>query len=230
MDLKPCFGHPFLEPIPPSPEQVDPCPGPHLEIFKPSRLVKIHLRRQSSLVDAFEKDGYIVRDRETYKERRGILAHSKTARNYDTGEPKTVLYVEGNAFERGYLIGLLAADKVERMVTDYVDNIIPSMLNAQFKPWRLRKLKRLLMNLMKARCVATYDRDLTRGDLPEYFRNEMHGIAMAGSSNNSISGNTCTNNHYGINVTGSSDSDISGNTCSSSKYGIYVYRASNNIF
>ena len=53
----------------------------------------------------------------------GVLAVSRTAKNGVTGEPKKAIYVEGDNFQMGYLLGLLAEADVSRMTTEFAHNI-----------------------------------------------------------------------------------------------------------
>lgn len=60
-----------------------------------------------------QKDGWI-----------GILAEHRSARNRRTGRPKRAYYIEGDAWHRGYLLGLLAEEDVSRMTGEFLKNVI----------------------------------------------------------------------------------------------------------
>ncbi len=45
------------------------------------------------LIKAFARDGYQVDTVKKFQNKRGILAKSIGTQNYETGEPKTVLYI-----------------------------------------------------------------------------------------------------------------------------------------
>ena len=58
--------------------------------------------------------------------------------------------------------------------------------------------------------------------------NNYHGIELSGPSNyNSVSGNTITNSYYGIELSGSSNNSMSGNTITNNYYGIALWYSSN---
>jgi parallel beta-helix repeat protein len=75
------------------------------------------------------------------------------------------------------------------------------------------KIANLQVDGNKASFTSTYNR----------------GIILNSSSNNTITGNTCNNNHNGINVSSSSNNTVNGNTCNNNNdRGIYLYSSSNN--
>lgn len=60
--------------------------------------------------------------------------------------------------------------------------------------------------------------------------NNYYGIYLYSSSNNTVSGNTCSNsNDHGIYLRSSSNNTLSNNTCSSNSKGILLWSSSNNI-
>ena len=67
------------------------------------------------------------------------------------------------------------------------------------------------------------------GNKSVYISFSSYGIYLSGSSNNTITGNTCNNNDYGIYLSGSNNNTITGNTCNNNNsYGIYLSGSSNN--
>ncbi len=134
-------------------------------------------RSDRALSAAFEADGYVVRQIERYGGHRGILARSR-------GDPdRSVIYVEGPAFVRGCLIGLLAGDKVERMAGQFVDNVVPAFVAPSlFRPFRFGRLKRRLMDILRDRCIRTHYRHPQ--DIPRYLKEEMKGIAAGCKARN----------------------------------------------
>lgn len=126
------------------------------------------------LIKAFEEDGYNVNPIVNFEGRRGIKALSKTATNYQTQEPKNVLYVEGNAYEMGYLIGRMAYKDVERMCTEYLDNIIPAFIDPNLDPYKYKILLEVLSYIVMEYCVHIYKKH--PDDIPQVLRDEMKGI------------------------------------------------------
>ncbi|HVO37978.1 MAG TPA: carcinine hydrolase/isopenicillin-N N-acyltransferase family protein [Spirochaetia bacterium] len=60
-----------------------------------------------------QKDGWI-----------GMLAEHGSAKNHRTARPKRAYYVEGDAWHRGYLLGLLAEQEVSRMTGEFLKKVI----------------------------------------------------------------------------------------------------------
>ena len=94
----------------------------------------------------------------------------------ENGAGKRLLYLEGNARERGYATGKLCPRSVYRMTHDFVTNIIGEMLptvGINLDPGSLRELLRLLWPLLQI--VATANIDAVPGE----FLEEMRGISEA---------------------------------------------------
>jgi hypothetical protein len=135
------------------------------------------VRSDADLEDAFKSDGFQVERTERYKGARGILARSTS------DSTKIALYIEGAPYERGYLIGSLAHEKVELMTTTYVDNLVPAFITPRFfNPLRFRRLKQRLMNILRDRCMRTYYKH--PDDIPRYLKDEMMGIAAGCKAQN----------------------------------------------
>ena len=69
------------------------------------------------------------------------------------------------------------------------------------------------------------------GNRSSYTKIYNHGIYLSGSSNNTITGNTCNNNSSGIYLSSSSNNNnVTGNTCNNNRpsSGIRVHTSSNN--
>ena len=67
------------------------------------------------------------------------------------------------------------------------------------------------------------------GNRATYTASYNCGIYLSSSSDNTITGNTCTNNNYGIDLYSSSNNTITNNTCTyNSKFGIWLYNSNNN--
>ena len=135
------------------------------------------VRSDADLEAAFEADGFQVERTERYNGARGMLARSTS------DSSKIALYIEGAPYERGYLLGYLAHDKVERMTTKFVDNIIPTFVAPRcFNPLRFRRLKLRLMNILRDRCMRTYYKH--PDDIPRYLKDEMVGIVAGCKAQN----------------------------------------------
>ncbi|MBC7247262.1 MAG: PKD domain-containing protein [Actinobacteria bacterium] len=90
------------------------------------------------------------------------------------GAGKKLLYLEGNARERGYATGFLCPRSVHRMTHDFVTNIVGEMLptvGIDLDPKVLGELLRLLWPLLQV--VATANMDA----VPAEFLEEMRGIS-----------------------------------------------------
>ncbi len=87
-------------------------------------------RRIDRVGAAFDEDGFVVHENEivTYRDQVGVVAHHRTAFNYDTGVPKRAYYVEGTPFQMGYLMGRLAEPEIARMTGMYVDRVVRAMV------------------------------------------------------------------------------------------------------
>ena len=89
---------------------------------------------------------------------------------------KKLLYLEGDAYQRGYAEGYLCPQSVERMSQDYLENVFFELaeglgigIDLRQYPW----LWNLLWNILKILVAANQDA------IPEEFRLEMQGMADA---------------------------------------------------
>ncbi len=89
---------------------------------------------------------------------------------------KRLLYLEGDAYQRGYAEGYLCPQGAQRMTKDYLENFFLEMaeelgINVDFRqyPW----LWDLMWNILRILVVANQDA------VPEEFLQEMRGIADA---------------------------------------------------
>ena len=55
------------------------------------------------IIESFEKDNYNIKFQVEFRGQRGFYASHKTATVLSTKQPKYALYVEGNAYEMGYV-------------------------------------------------------------------------------------------------------------------------------
>lgn len=89
---------------------------------------------------------------------------------------KKLLYLEGNAYQRGYAEGYLCPQSVQRMAKDYLENVFFELVEGlgigvdlRQYPW----LWNLLWQILKVLVAANQDA------IPEEFRREMQGISDA---------------------------------------------------
>lgn len=82
----------------------------------------------AALESAFHRDNFTVTRWVTFNGSRGAEAHSLNATFLNTGAPKKAFYVEGSAYEMGYLTGVLGYAEAEAMVTKYLDGFIPALI------------------------------------------------------------------------------------------------------
>lgn len=119
---------------------------------------------------AFARDGYDVVKTATYQGKKGIMALHRTAVNYESKQRKKVLYVEGNAYEMGYLIGLIAQENVEAMAKSFVDKILFAFINLNVDP----KDFPVIWGFIKQILVEGAQK--IRPDLPDLYIQEMSGL------------------------------------------------------
>lgn len=91
--------------------------------------------QESDIITAFASDGWDIADKATSKNGfRGYYAESKTATILSNGKPKKSYYVEGEAWDMGWLHGVLSARNgdAKAMCTTYVHHIILNLLDETF--------------------------------------------------------------------------------------------------
>lgn len=90
----------------------------------------------SKIIKAFEQDGFAV-DQDSdvieHDEYVGIRATHKTAGIGKTRKKKKAFYIEGDPHTLGYLMGKLAEPEIERMCTEFNDNIVFDFINIKIK-------------------------------------------------------------------------------------------------
>ncbi len=131
----------------------------------------ISVKTDQEIISGFEQDGFRFIRKVEYKGRRGFEAHSQTATNTITNQPKKAFYVEGSSYEMGYLLGLMTYDDVEQMAVKFESEIIPSMLH---KSGFIAKMaSRILMGVVRR--VAWKQ----KGVIPRTLWDEIKGIRDA---------------------------------------------------
>jgi hypothetical protein len=120
---------------------------------------------------AFNKDGFSVVNEITLQTgSRGFLAESDTAFNHGTGKKKTAMYVEGNAYEMGFLIGALMENQVAQMTGKFADTILIDFIDPNLPDWIKDTLGTILKDLVEnySKCVLP--------TIPDVYKLEMQGI------------------------------------------------------
>ncbi|MEZ4357121.1 MAG: hypothetical protein R2876_00570 [Eubacteriales bacterium] len=124
----------------------------------------------SKLYKAFSADGFKVKKRAyTESGMLGIEAKHMTAADRDTGKMKTSYYLEGNPYERGYLLGLLAEPEISDMSVNFVDNIIFDFIGLDFLNV-FPLLQKLLVSFIHDISRSTWESQ------PKHIRDEVNGI------------------------------------------------------
>jgi hypothetical protein len=120
---------------------------------------------------AFARDGFSVVDEVTLLTgKRGYLAESDSAINHNTGKKKTAIYVEGNAYEMGFLVGALAEAQVAEMTGKFIDNILPDFIDPELPQWIIDVVGTILEDI-----VSNYAKRVGP-TVPDSYKFEMHGI------------------------------------------------------
>jgi len=129
-----------------------------------------HLKK---LVEAFKNDNFDVADPEgifQFDGKKGIVATHKTAINSNTQKKKKAYYVEGNHYQMGYLMGLMAEQEITVMTTDYVDNIFFDFVNLDIEGELRKIIGEFLINI-----VFSIAKNIEQ-DIPQKYKDEMQGI------------------------------------------------------
>lgn len=126
------------------------------------------------LTNAFKEDNYSVDAAIVeFKDKIGIRSKHNTAIDYGTKQQKKVYYLEGDHYQMGYMLGLLAEPDIERMATDFADSIVISFINGD-KTSRHPILEKILGELILL-IVNEISKKMNPG-LPDEFTQEMNGI------------------------------------------------------
>ncbi len=126
-------------------------------------------RKLLKLVETFNSDGFEVTKIVTFNGKRGIAAQSKTAFNYDTGNPKKVYYLEGDPYEMGFLMGSLAEDVVSRMTSVYAHKVVFSFIGSN----TLEKATKIQKAFLKI--VYEFSKKAWKS-IPNEIKDEIQGI------------------------------------------------------
>jgi hypothetical protein len=119
---------------------------------------------------AFAADGFQIRKRAyTPSGRLGVAAAHGTAKNYDTGQKKPGYYLEGTAYERGYLLGLLAEPEISDMAVNFVDNVVFDFIGLEFLN-RFPLIQKLLIAIIQELSSDTWKSQ------PQHIHDEVRGM------------------------------------------------------
>lgn len=126
-------------------------------------------RKLLRLIEVFKSEDFEIGKIVSFKGKHGIVAHSKAAFNYDTGKPKRVYYLEGNAYEMGFLMGSLAEEEVSRMTSDYANKVVFSFIGSK----SLEKAKQIQRAFLKI--VYEFSKKAWKS-VPDEIKDEIQGI------------------------------------------------------
>lgn len=126
-------------------------------------------RRLIMLTEAFNSDGFDISRVCTYNGKLGIIAESRLASNYDTGEPKRVYYLEGSPYEAGYLMGCLAEKEVSRMTREFANKVVFSFIGSTTLE-KAKLLQEAFIKLIYRLSKSAWERQ------PEEIKDEVRGV------------------------------------------------------
>lgn len=121
------------------------------------------------LINAFEKDGYTVKNFINRFDRIGLVAEHNIAFNYDTGKKKRAYYLEGSSYEMGYMMGLMAEKEISAMAVDYTEDIVFSFVMRKNEE-RANFLGGILVSVLHK--LAS----ISHAELPLEIREEIRGM------------------------------------------------------
>ncbi len=126
-------------------------------------------KRLINLVDAFGMDGFEVGKVVNKFGKTGIMAESRTAVNYDTREKKKAYYLEGNSYEMGFLLGMLAENEIASMTGDFTNKVVFSFIGSKILE-KIKLLQEALVKIIYELSKSEYTK------LPANIQNEMQGV------------------------------------------------------
>jgi hypothetical protein len=106
-----------------------------------------------------------------FRGRTGVMAihRSENVIIGDTVRQKKAFYVEGDHYEMGFLIGIMAEPDVYRMANNYLNNIIPDFLGINIP----EHVKHRIVNILEA--FTAYSQ-INHKDLPKNYIREIDGL------------------------------------------------------
>lgn len=102
----------------------------------------------------------------------GVLAEHRSARNRKTGRPKRAYYLEGDAWHRGYLLGLLAEQEISRMTGEFLKKVVFAFFDGGAARARgiMEELQKLIVDIASTASRAALP------DIPREYILEIQGI------------------------------------------------------
>lgn len=126
-------------------------------------------QRILELMDAFARDGFEVVKIVNKFDRIGMAAESKSVANYDTGRRKKAYYLEGDGYESGFLMGLLAEAEISSMSVEFTDKVVFSFIKSKSLE-KMTLLQEALIHILYRLSKKAY------AALPEELREEIRGL------------------------------------------------------
>ena len=141
--------------------------------------------RFARIAAAFDKDGFDIQPTDSpdgsgkvpYQQKDGcigVAAVSRTSTTHDDGRAKLVYYVEGDNYQMGYLIGLLAEPDVAQMTGPFAHNIVFDFVHAYALENATGELATALKNLI-VDIVFRLSQEM-KPDIPQEYVDELQGI------------------------------------------------------
>ncbi len=133
------------------------------------------------IFQAFAADNFqVTREYILPNGKRGYCAEHLTAKNVVTGQKKRAYYVEGSSYDMGYLMGYLAPDDVEKMGTDFIQNIIFAFFKDNPDECFIIRFFKWIFKLIIQKYISSWIYDLSVEifkDIPYQYKQEIQGIA-----------------------------------------------------
>jgi hypothetical protein len=128
--------------------------------------------RLARIESAFSRDGFSVTRRALKGNGFGMLCEHRSARNGATGKPKKAFCLAGDNYHMGWLMGFLAEKDVERMATEFVDNVVFAFCVSDKGPGAGSRGP--LESLVNRIIIEAAEH--TIGDIPREYIREIDGI------------------------------------------------------
>eukprot|EP00753_Platysulcus_tardus_P022754 PLAT9969.1.p1 GENE.PLAT9969.1~~PLAT9969.1.p1 ORF type:complete len:602 (+),score=319.75 PLAT9969.1:26-1831(+) len=149
-------------------------------------------RSDDDLVAAFKADGFAVASPDSWLRvngSRGIVGAALNATVLSTGQPKPMYYVEGTAYEQGYLMGVMAEPMVSTMTGVYMGNTLLGFLargNPDFSKHSalFNRTQAELMHLFEGAVVREFNTLVQQDVFPAELLQEMHGLVAGARAAN----------------------------------------------
>ncbi len=129
--------------------------------------------RRASIQAAFARDGFLVTRIVERDGGLGMLAEHRSARVGTSSRPKRAFYLEGDNYQMGFLLGLLARDDIVRMTHEFLAKVLFTFFDSQAA--RGRRISSDLRELIIR--IATNVARKVVPDVPTRFLEEIQGIA-----------------------------------------------------